>query len=394
MIYTYVIKTDASTTYQGGSCASIHAGTRLTFTGTRPSNNELLFNASQITISTETTPTPTPTPTPAPTPVQAEVTITGVTGTCPDVAFMVGSYTFKTSSSTQYSGATCADLKTGATVTVVGTKREGDGFIVVTGVGIKRSESTPPTTSPTNPSVPTTPVSGEGVVTYLVGSTSCPSLTFMISTYSIAVNASTQFEGGTCGSIKIGTKVALTGSRTGDTTVAASKIAFRDQGSPAPPTEPSRPAQVVEGEGVIGSLSSGTACPALQFLIGSYVIKTDGATQYVGGFCGDLKAGSKVGVRGTLNADGSVTTSRVSMLAETPRPEPEAEGEGFVTGLVEGTACPALQFQIGEYSITVNTSTQFTGGSCSSIAVGKKVGVKGRMTGEKTATASQIAVRN
>src|SRR4029077_7162811 len=134
--------------------------------------------------------------------------------------------------------------------------------------------------------------------------------TFMISQYSIAVSGSTQFEGGTCGGIKVGTKVAVTGSRKGDTTVAASKIAFRDQGTP--PTEPSRPAQVVEGEGVIGSLSSGTACPALQFLIGSYGIKTDGATQYVGGYCGDLKAGLKVGVKGTLNADGSVATMRLS----------------------------------------------------------------------------------
>jgi hypothetical protein len=177
----------------------------------------------------------------------------------------------------------------------------------------------------------------------------------------------------------------------GDNSVAASKIAFRAQGPS--PTEPSRPAQAVEGEGVVGSLSSGTACPVLQFLIGAYVIKLDGATQYVGGFCGDVKAGLKVGVKGTVNADGSIAASRLTVLSETPRPEPEAEGEGFVTGLVTG-ACPALQFQISEYTITVDTSTLFSGGSCSSIAVGRKVGVKGRMTGEKSATASLITVRN
>jgi hypothetical protein len=129
-------------------------------------------------------------------------------------------------------------------------------------------------------------------------------------------------------------------------------------------------------------------------MIGSYAITLDAATQYLGGFCGDLKAGVKVGVKGSVNADGSVTASVISVKSETPRPEPEAEGEGFVTGLVAGTACPALQFQISEYTITVSASTQFVGGGCSSIALGKRVGVRGTMTGAKTATASQITIKN
>lgn len=101
----------------------------------------------------------------------------------------------------------------------------------------------------------------------------------------------------------------------------------------------------------------GTGCPTLQFLIGSYLIKVDGATQFVGGFCRDLQPGVKVGVKGAVNADGSVTASAISVRTETSRPEPEAEGEGFVTGLVADSACPALQFKISEYTITLTAST-------------------------------------
>src|ERR1700760_881844 len=43
---------------------------------------------------------------------------------------------------------------------------------------------------------------------------------------------------------------------------------------------------------VITSLVSGTACPNLQFMISSYVIKTDSSTMYTGGSCTSLKAGT------------------------------------------------------------------------------------------------------
>jgi hypothetical protein len=43
----------------------------------------------------------------------------------------------------------------------------------------------------------------------------------------------------------------------------------------------------------------------------------------------------------------------------------------------------------------VSTSAApFAGGTCDSIAAGKKVVVKGRLTGETTATVSQIIIRN
>lgn len=391
-ISTYLIKTDAATRYTGGTCANLQAGTKITLTATRlGSDNEQTVYASQITFVTGTT-TPTPTPTPPPTnpvtPVQTEVTIAGVTGTCPDVTFTVSTYTFKVSSSTGYTGATCADLKAGVKVSIVGTKRESDSFIVVTGIGIRRTDTPTP---PTTPTAPTT-VGGEAIVSSLVAASSCPALTFLVGgSYTVVTSASTRWENGTCADLKVGSKVALTGTRTGEASIAATNIAFRDG---AQPPEPTRPAEPVEGEGVVTSVSGSTACPTLQFFIGPYLIKADGSTQYVGGFCTDLKAGVRVHVRGAVNADRSVSAATITVHAEAPRPGPEAEGEGLVTALVSGTACPTLRFQVSEYTITVTASTQFVGGSCGSIAVGKKLGVRGTMTGEKSATASLITIKN
>jgi hypothetical protein len=319
------------------------------------------------------------------------VTVTSlVSGTaCPTLQFKISAYLFKTSADTRYDGGSCSSIKAGTKITFTATRANDNEQVFYVSQITMRLDTTPA------PTPPPTPVSADVTVTALVGSTSCPTLTFMVGAYTIATNASTRFYSGTCANVKAGSKLGLTGSKLGEASVLATVIVFKDQeATPRPPTAPTRPPQPVEGEGVITSLTSGTACPALKFMIGSYAIALDAATQYLGGVCGDLKAGMTVGVKGNINADGNVTASLISVKSETPRPEPEAEGEGFVSGLVAGTACPALQFQIGEYTITVSASTQFAGGGCSGIALGKKVGVKGRMTGAKTAAASLITIKN
>ena len=93
-IQTYVIKTDTTTRYDGGSCTSLQAGSKLTaLSGSRPNNNEQVLYATQITIQSSTpapAPTPAPgapapvttppakpvTPAPAPVPVSFETTVT------------------------------------------------------------------------------------------------------------------------------------------------------------------------------------------------------------------------------------------------------------------------------------------------------------------------------
>ncbi len=328
-ISTYVIRTDARTLYSGGTCASIQAGTRVLVAATRTSESDPTVYATQVTIVASTTaPTPPttepkpPTTPPASVPVSGEAIITSVVATtsCPALTFMLGTYPVSTNASTHFENGTCASLRAGVKVAVTGTKA-GDA-IVATNVAVRELSGTP--APKPEPTAPTAPVSGEAIITSVVTTTSCPALTFMLGTYTVSANSSTHFENGTCASLKAGLKVAITGTKIGDT-IVATNIAVRElAGTPAPkpgePTAPKTPEREAEGEGVVTSVTAGTACPTLQFMIGSYTIKLGEATQYLAGACADLKVGSKVGVKGTVAADGSVSASAIAVRGETPKP--------------------------------------------------------------------------
>jgi hypothetical protein len=383
MISSYVFRVDAATQYQGGTCANIQAGAQINVSVTVESGTPTVLYVGALSFATPTAPpTPPPSPTPTPAPVQTEGTVTA-TGAwmCPELQFFIGSYAFNASSRTLYSGGACADIKPGVRVAIVGTKTEGEGFVRITNLTFKRD------TSPT-PEPPTTPLYADVTVSSLVSGTGCPSLSFMVGPYKITLSSATTFERGACVNIAAGAKLGLTGTRLGDGTIAASKIELKDTPNPTGPT-----GQAVEGEGVITALARTTVCPTKQFYIGTYVIMLDASTQYVGGACTDLAAGMKVRVKGTMRGPSTVAASVITIQNAGPQPTPEAEGEGVVTALVDGASCPALQFTISEYTITLTASTQFVGGSCTDIAAGKKLRVRGAMTGEKAATASLITFK-
>jgi hypothetical protein len=74
-------------------------------------------------------------------------------------------------------------------------------------------------------------------------------------------------------------------------------------------------AQPVDGEGVIsGGPVGGSRCPSLTFMVGSYVVRVDSATQFAGGSCGTLRLGSRIHGRGVVNADGTISLSYLAIL--------------------------------------------------------------------------------
>jgi hypothetical protein len=376
MINSYVIKTDNATAYNGGSCSDIKAGTKLGLIGTLSNEEQMRFYATKVTLQSAT-------PLPEGHPVDAEATVTSaVSGTCPEVQFTLSAwsgYVFKTTASTEVSGGSCADIKAGVKLQVVGTKINGVGTLskvtIKSGSGDKGKSPEP--------------VSGEAVVSSLVDGTSCPSLSFMVASHKSTVTTSTVYEKGACTDIKAGAILRLSGTKQTDGTIAVSKVYVKSKEN----EKENEKDKEVEGEGIISSVTSGTSCPTLQFLIGSHVIKLDGATAFPKGACTDLKAGSKVSVKGTKNSDGTVAATRVSVEKEETESF-EAEGEGMVGSLVGTTSCPALQFMIGEYKVSVAPSTQFVGGSCSSVHAGSKLLVRGAMTGAKSVTASKIIFKD
>ena len=77
----------------------------------------------------------------------------------------------------------------------------------------------------------------------------------------------------------------------------------------------SRTPQPIEGDGTISDGPvGGSSCPALTFMVGSYVVRVDAATQFVGGSCGTLRLGSRIHGRGIVNSDGTVSLSLLVLL--------------------------------------------------------------------------------
>ena len=320
MVSSYLSKTDATTRYEGGSCTSLNAGTKLTtLNGSRPNINEQVVYATQLTIQQTTT---TPTPAPTTTSVTTDGTVTSlVSGTsCPDLQFLFGTYLFKISTATGYSQASCADVKVGVHVYVAGTKRLGYSFVLVTGLGIKRDSSTPsPTPGPSTPP-PTTPkptpapepvpASFDTMVTVssVVAGSTCPYREFMVGGYRLTTSAMTRYDNGRCGDILPGATlgiVATKGSR--DESVLVSSVTFKHDAEPEP-----SPAESVSAVVAVDSLLSGSACPALSFLVGPYTVTASATTLYEGGLCADIKASTILHLSGSKQSDDHVLASRVS----------------------------------------------------------------------------------
>ena len=135
----------------------------------------------------------------------------------------------------------------------------------------------------------------EGAVTALAGV--CPAVTFTVNGTSVLTNASTQFDGAGCSTIRAGAKVEVKGTRQANGSVLALKVDVE--------------VEEIEIEGKVGSIAG--TCPGLTFSLNGTSITASAATQYRGGGCGSIKTGTKVGVKGTRQANGSVLASRIEI---------------------------------------------------------------------------------
>jgi uncharacterized protein DUF5666 len=325
------------------------------------------------------------------TPVSITALVDGTA--CPSLQFMVSSYTFRVSASTQYTGGTCANLHAGSRINFTGTRLSPTALVFdVATLSFATTVAPPPTPTPPPPS--STPVRAEATVT-AIGAGMCPELQFFFNSYALNVSYATQYTGGTCADIRVGARVAISGvKKDTETFIRVASMTFQGNTgtSPQPPASPTNPTgRPVEGEGVISSLRSGTTCPALEFLIGEYVIALDAATLFDRGACGDLAPGVRVHVVGTMSGT-AVSAARVSVQGDAPG-RPVVEGEGRVSRLLPGAGCPALTFMIEEYTVAVSNSTVFVGGTCGDVVVGRQLGVQGTVTGERQVLATQIVFK-
>ncbi|HJZ77303.1 MAG TPA: DUF5666 domain-containing protein [Vicinamibacterales bacterium] len=149
--------------------------------------------------------------------------------------------------------------------------------------------------------------------------------------------------------------------------------------------------QAIDGEGVITAAVPSTACPALQFIVGTYRVAVNGSTQFSGGTCASLTVGTTIHGRGLLGPDGTVTLSQVEILSGGGASR-AAEGRGVVTAILPGSTCSAGGVTIGVYTVTIDGATQFTSGSCNDVNVGVTLDVAGYFTADTVIRATQIGV--
>ncbi len=137
-------------------------------------------------------------------------------GTCPTLAFIVQGTRVTTSASTAFEGVTCANLKNGTKVKIVG-QRGSEGAVAATRVRIEddRKEESGNDDNEV-----------KGTVSGLTGS--CPSLAFTVHGTKVTTTASTIFDGVTCERVQNGTIVEAKGRRQADGTVAATRVELDD----------------------------------------------------------------------------------------------------------------------------------------------------------------------
>lgn len=146
--------------------------------------------------------------------VDMEGTVSGLSGTCPSITFMVHGRPVQTTSATSFSHSTCTSLQNNAVVEVKG-QRLADGTLQATSVELGAEGDDAHDGS----------LDIRGTVSALAGT--CPNLTFVVSGKTIVTDGMTRFEGG-CALVKNNVKVEVAGTAGTDGRVHAVKVGIDD----------------------------------------------------------------------------------------------------------------------------------------------------------------------
>jgi hypothetical protein len=155
----------------------------------------------------------------------------------------------------------------------------------------------------------------------------------------------------TLADLVLGTPVEIEGTLNADGTVTASEIRIEDRND----------AERVAFVGTLMQIAGNT------LTVGDVTVNVGSATVIVKGDAtltlADLKVGDRLLVRGPVQADGSVSATRIRVL---PREDDDGLEEMHVTGSV--TAVGANSFTVGDTVITTDANTEFEGSGLHSLA--------------------------
>lgn len=284
-----LVRTDSATRFVDGSqtrtFADLRIGMRVHAKGSLAGET---FQATVVELQNSNTTLP----------VNVNGAIDSVTGTASAFQFKIGSRVVKGDAQTTFFGDgdapdSFSSLKEGTRVEVKGEQR--DDYIYAVRIHINDSDGDDDGDQDSSASI-------HGALNAMTGSK--PALVLTVGTTIVRTSASTEVKRRgdvqTLDQLKLGQSLHVIGTRQSDGSIDARRIGINDDDTGGE----------FEIEGSLGGLKG--TCPSIQFSVNGFSIATSGTTAFEGGTCSALKSGDKVTVKGTRNADGSVSATKVT----------------------------------------------------------------------------------
>jgi hypothetical protein len=188
------VNVNAATQFGGAlSCASLAVGSEVKVRGVLTNNSgTLVVTATSIE------------PRAAKRRERGEGTVGSLTGTCPTLSMNVHGIRVQTTAATTFENGECGNLRPGTKVFIEG-EAESDGSFTALSIRI--------TDQPGG-----RPVEGEGSIGAIHGT--CPTLTMVVHGYPVMLTSATTYTGGTCETLRPGTRIYAKGSVEGNSIVA------------------------------------------------------------------------------------------------------------------------------------------------------------------------------
>ena len=185
-------RTNGATFFKHASCAQIQNGATVEVKGERQADGSLL--AVQVKIENDVNE------------MELKGMVSGLTGTCPSLSFVVNAVTVVTNSSTRFDDH-CSGVQNGRRVEVKGI-RQANGELLAQKVE-------------TEDDAVNNEVELKGAVSGLTGT--CPSLTFVVNAVTVVTNSSTRFDD-PCSGVQNGGRVEVKGTRQANGELLARRV--------------------------------------------------------------------------------------------------------------------------------------------------------------------------
>lgn len=142
-----------------------------------------------------------------------------------------------------------------------------------------------------------------------------------------------------------------------------------------------------EVKGAVAGLTG--TCPTLTFTVQNTRVTTSGTTAFDDTTCARVANGMQVEVKGTRQADGSITASRIEAEDDDDNVNNREQRMQGLVSAREGT-CPGITFTVQGTKVTTSSATRFKDVSCANVVNGRRVEVRGQRQTDGSILAARV----